>query len=192
MRCWWVVALLPACGSPTDSKPVEYGLRNQDWDGDGYDRPDDCNDADPEAFPGAVERCNGIDDDCDDLIDDDMAVTYYRDRDGDGYGASGTSFDICWHPDGYVEKSGDCDDAKAAISPTAVEICDIDGVDEDCNGVANEDDPGVSDAQPAYVDADDDESIATCLCAHSFLSTLPSFPASFILIHACTSLFFPK
>jgi hypothetical protein len=155
MRCWWF-ALLPGCGPPADSKPIEYGLRNQDWDGDGYDRPDDCNDADPEAFPGAVERCNGIDDDCDDLIDDDIAVPYYRDRDGDGYGATGTSFDICWHPDGYVEATGDCDDADPAISPTALEICDLYGIDEDCNGVANEDDPGVIDAHPAYVDADND------------------------------------
>jgi hypothetical protein len=154
---WWFVALLVACGpDDADSKPVEYGLRNQDWDGDGFDRPDDCNDSDPEAFPGAVERCNGIDDDCDDAIDDDIAVTYYRDRDGDGWGAPEKPFDICWHPDGYVEQSGDCDDMNAAISPDADEICDIDGTDEDCNGLANEADPGLSDALPAYVDADHD------------------------------------
>ncbi len=153
---WWFVAVLPACRSPSDSESIEYGLRNQDWDGDGYDRPDDCNDSDPEAFPGAAERCNGLDDDCDDAIDDEIAVTYYRDRDGDGYGATAEAFDICWWPDGYAEAGGDCDDGDATISPDGVEVCDILRADEDCNGLANEDDPGVVDAQPAYVDADND------------------------------------
>jgi len=31
----------------------------------------DCNDEDPQAFPGADEKCNGSDDDCDDDIDED-------------------------------------------------------------------------------------------------------------------------
>src|SRR6185436_18479751 len=52
--------------------------------------------------------------------------------------------------------TGDCDDADALVSPAAVEVCDLDGVDEDCNGVANEADPGVTDARAAYVDADND------------------------------------
>lgn len=32
--------------------------------------PSDCNDVDPLAFPGAAERCNGADDDCDTAVDD--------------------------------------------------------------------------------------------------------------------------
>ena len=32
--------------------------------------PSDCNDSDPLAWPGAAERCNGADDDCDTVADD--------------------------------------------------------------------------------------------------------------------------
>ncbi|MFN4257641.1 MAG: putative metal-binding motif-containing protein, partial [Saprospiraceae bacterium] len=33
-------------------------------------RPGDCNDAAPQAYPGGVEVCNGLDDDCDGAIDE--------------------------------------------------------------------------------------------------------------------------
>lgn len=50
----------------------------------------DCNDNDPSIHPGAYEFCNGLDDDCDGLADEDFPVmtvhTYYRDGDHDGFG----------------------------------------------------------------------------------------------------------
>jgi hypothetical protein len=64
------------------------------------------------GLPGP-ETCNGIDDDCDTLIDN-------PDADGDG------SYDC----------GQDCAPADASIHPGATEICN--GVDDDCNGVADD------------------------------------------------------
>lgn len=46
-----------------------------DNDGDGVPQPADCNDGNPEVFPGAVESCNGIDNDCDATTVDEQIVT---------------------------------------------------------------------------------------------------------------------
>jgi hypothetical protein len=46
-----------------------------DVDGDGYDFCHDCDDADAAVYPGAIEVCNGIDDNCDGLIDGADMVT---------------------------------------------------------------------------------------------------------------------
>jgi glucose/arabinose dehydrogenase len=46
-------------------------IAGPDDDGDGYSvAAGDCNDADPEVYPGAPEICNGVDDDCDDSVDE--------------------------------------------------------------------------------------------------------------------------
>jgi hypothetical protein len=41
-----------------------------DNDEDGYTYEEDCDDSNPEIYPGAREVCNGLDDDCNLLIDD--------------------------------------------------------------------------------------------------------------------------
>lgn len=43
---------------------------NENADGDEYFDCFECDDQDPEVYPGAPERCNGIDDDCDGLTDE--------------------------------------------------------------------------------------------------------------------------
>jgi len=116
----------------------------------------DCEDGDASAYPGAPELCDGDDEDCDALIDDDdpdvvNAATWYLDYDGDGFGQTTFTVDACEAPSGYVDNSLDCDDAHAEASPSGTEICD--GLDNDCNGST---DVGASDASTWYADGDGD------------------------------------
>lgn len=64
-----------------------------DADGDGVPASEDCDDGDPAVFPGADERCNDRDDDCDRTVDEDPvdAPRWYADIDGDGMGEPGAS-----------------------------------------------------------------------------------------------------
>ena len=99
----------------------------------------DCEDGDASINPGEIDLCNGIDNDCDGLIDNDaIFTTYYYDGDGDSYGNSldlGTTF--CTTPGvEYVLNNTDCDDANSAINPGASEICNA--IDDDCNGTPDD------------------------------------------------------
>ena len=90
----------------------------------------DCDDTDPAVHPGADEACNGVDDDCDGEVDE---ATWWRDSDGDGYGADPTTHD-CDPGDGWADNDSDCDDGDAAVHPGAEEIC-ANGLDDDCDGL---------------------------------------------------------
>jgi Putative metal-binding motif len=90
------------------------------------------------VFPGAAERCNGVDDNCNTQIDDGVVfVNYYRDNDGDGFGSaiSGVT-NACTDVPGSVLDNTDCNDASAQIHPGAAEVCN--GIDENCVGGADE------------------------------------------------------
>ncbi len=125
-----------------------------DADGDGFGNPlvdtlscdtipgyvlngTDCNDNAMNVYPGATETCNGIDDDCDGVLDDGLTfVNYYTDSDGDGFGA-GAASNLCTNPGaGYVTNNTDCNDSNASLNSISAETCN--GFDDDCDGVVDD------------------------------------------------------
>ncbi len=126
-----------------------------DGDGDGTVAAYDCDDTRADVRPGAVEACDGVDNDCDGRVDQPSppgAPTWHRDRDGDGFGDDADFVVACEAPAGYVDLGGDCDDTRADIAPLVDERCD--GVDNDCNGTTDGSD--AVDQLTWYADADED------------------------------------
>lgn len=85
---------------------------------------DDCDDSNPDIFPGASEVCDaaGVDEDCDPMTIGD------RDVDGDGrIDAACCNGDTC---------GDDCNDMAAAINPMGTEACDQ--IDNDCDTFTDE------------------------------------------------------
>ncbi len=150
-----------------------------DADGDGFPAAifggEDCDDADPAAFPGAVEvPYDGLDGDCAggddfDIDGDGIAVdgdcddfdpgvgagaTWYTDADQDGFGRDAPVV-ACEAPADAVDVGGDCDDDDDAINPDALELCDG-SVDEDCDGRVDDADEAPVGATSWYPDTDAD------------------------------------
>jgi len=167
-----IASVLPtACGDGIGTEICGDGIDNDydgvidegvDEDGDTYrncDIPDliDCDDDNAAVHPGAIELCDGLDNDCDPagLVDD-------VDIDGDGFissecgGLDCDDNDEDAHPerpescdfadndcDGEIDEgfdadndtwsfcAGDCDNTDPLINPDATEICD--GIDNDCD-----------------------------------------------------------
>jgi hypothetical protein len=109
----------------------------RDRDGDGYADAlcggSDCDDLDPLRNPGAPERCNGLDDNCDGVVDENGALIcndndictdidvcmgvlgcyhHARDFDGDGHGDATCGGD-------------DCDDVNANVWHPAIEVASL-------------------------------------------------------------------
>jgi len=173
------------CDGDVDEDPLDGNTFYIDHDGDGFgdasdsysvvacgDAPDgfvddntDCNDLAATAYPGAEEFCDGLDNDCNDLVDvDDPDVTdagyYYPDSDGDGFGEEGALTRACENLDGFITVGGDCDDTRELVNPDQTEVCN-NGLDDDCDTVVTCNlDLGDADATFTGADADDNAGTA--------------------------------
>jgi choice-of-anchor B domain-containing protein len=129
---------------------TEDAMHYPDLDGDGYGTFDgaiqgcstgpnfahvggDCDDANANVHPGLDDPCDGVDNDCDQGLDEDgVSLPFYFDIDGDGL-AGVTVYSSCTIPDNAFSEPGqDCNDLDATMYPGAPPT--LMGVDNDCNG----------------------------------------------------------
>ena len=138
------------CNDIADENPVDGFDYYLDVDSDGFGAGDvqgaicelpqgyadnalDCNDGDPEINPEKPEICgDGLDNNCNDEVDD--GPPWYEDADEDGFGDISSAISQCEQPAGYVEDNTDCNPTNGQIYPSAPEIAG-DGIDQDCDGL---------------------------------------------------------
>ena len=116
-------------------------------DGTPGNSDDDCDDNPATGgnnFPTNTEVCDAQDNNCVSGVDEGF------DTDNDNFTTCGA--------DGNVSATADndCDDGDGAINPDETEVCDASDNDEDCDGLADDNDPSVTGQQTYYPDADSD------------------------------------
>lgn len=141
------------CSGTVDDNPIDGNFYYADTDLDGFGDPNeritacirppgyvvdntDCDDSRDNVYPGAEEVCDGLDNDCDGGVDEDLGGDYYPDADNDGFGDDDNVYSGCLPPGDHIEDGGDCDDTRGDVNPNAEEICD--DIDNDCDGFIDE------------------------------------------------------
>ena len=119
----------PDAGPSPDPVPV-------DTDMDGTPDDQDCAPEDAAIHPNAPELCNGLDDDCDSAIDEELPDCSGGGDDTDGDG---------------VPDLQDCAPNDPSVHPGAPEVCNA--VDDDCDGAVDE---GLADCGGSSGDSDGD------------------------------------
>lgn len=79
----------------------------------------DCDDTDSNVNPNGIEICDGLDNNCNNLVDENPTngATYYQDLDGDGFGNPDISVVACTQPVGYVLDNTDPNDTDPNVTP---------------------------------------------------------------------------
>ena len=162
------------CDGATDEEgAVDCEDFFQDNDGDGAGLPEtrlclcaplpgyevrvggDCNDANAAVSPLVGETCDDLDNNCNLLVDEGC------DDDGDGF--CDAALPIVGTPAICPKGGGDCYDYSALVSPEQEEVLN-DGLDNDCDGVAQGDNGG-SPLPPTCDGACTGSTVDAVLCA---------------------------
>jgi predicted outer membrane repeat protein len=183
------------CDDEIDNNATDAPTWYNDNDDDGYGNPastakacdapygyvsnsSDCNDSTELISPAATEECNGLDSDCNGVVDDAANATiFYPDLDGDGFGDTGSVVYSCDEPTDMVDNDEDCDDSDAGLYPGAPELCD--GRANDCGATS-------------WVTSDEDGTVAffpssgVPLDATSWVSGTVSSPAAYTFAQSGT------
>ena len=168
-------------GSPISAPILVTEICSVDADSDGFDSDADCDDGDPNRYPGAIELCDGVDNDCDGalppsetdtdadgLLDCADACPSDPLNDADGDGVCGDLDQCPGAPDVDSDGDGtlDCNDICAGFddnadsdgdgSPNGCDICPADPADDaDGDGLcADADSCPAEDASGFDVDGD--------------------------------------
>lgn len=105
-----------------------YELTDEDGDGQASHTlgpcGTDCDDARSDVFEGAIEVCDGVDQDCDGAVDEDSGLACAPDLDRDGFGSASDFVIVCDGvcPSGLVDDATDCWDSgdASAFPPPSV------------------------------------------------------------------------
>lgn len=139
---WYWINNSARCESSRGAFYISSNCNTTDNDGDGFTADIDCNDNDSESYPLGPELCDGFDNNCNGLIDEEdiyyfdtySAPLWLLDEDGDGWAVEDSQIRSCLSPgEDYFEVVGllpsdyDCDDTDPFLNPETLWYWDKDG-----------------------------------------------------------------